>query len=134
MEILIVIIAALISGIVSIVISNRYYQRNENRRLKINVLQQLIGNRHDFKGDKCTEALNQIAVVFCDSDDVIQAYKTFFKSVSSGSPNNNSEFIDLCKSICKHLNVTSPLLNDDVFLQVFNLRQRTQVASNVVKR
>ena len=58
LDILIIVIAALLSGLVGVGISNWYHNRNENRRIKRHVLQQLLGNRYDLRGQLFTEALN----------------------------------------------------------------------------
>ena len=73
-----ILIAALLSGLVGVGVSTWYHQRNEIRRAKLQVLQQLVGNRNDIRGQKFTEALNQIFVMFYDSQDVLLALKAFF--------------------------------------------------------
>ena len=57
-----IIISSLLSGLIGVIVSNKYYHKNEIRRAKLQVFQQLLGNRHDLKGQSFTEALNKIFV------------------------------------------------------------------------
>ncbi|MFX0206370.1 MAG: DUF6680 family protein, partial [Candidatus Hodarchaeota archaeon] len=72
-----ILISALVSGLLSVGISIWYHQHNEIRRTKFQVLQQLLGNRNDLSGEKFTEALNKVFVIFYDSQDVLVAFKDF---------------------------------------------------------
>jgi len=128
MDILIVIIAALSSGLLSVLISNKNYKKSEARRLKINVLKQLYGNRHEAEGDKFTEALHQIFVVFYDSKDIIMAYKALYEARATNASRNisGSRMIDLFKAMFKYLKMESTFLNDEYFLKVFNIKQNIQ--------
>jgi len=120
-----ILIAALVSGLLSMVISVRYQQRNEIRRAKLQVLQQLLGNRNDIKGQPFTEAINQIIVVFHDSRDVLVALKAFFEVIVSDQKNEtltDKRLLDLFKAICKNLGISIEPLNDDFFLHAFNIR------------
>jgi len=63
---MVILISSLLSGLLGVGISTWYHQRNEIRRTKLQVLQQLLGNRHDIMGQLFTEALNQVFVIFYD--------------------------------------------------------------------
>lgn len=118
-------ISALLSGLLGIWISIVYYRRNEIRRAKLQVLQQLLGNRNDVKGQPFTEAINQIFVVFYDSRDVLVALKAFFEAIVSDHRTEtltDQRLSDLFKAICKNLGINIEPLTDDFFLHAFNIR------------
>jgi hypothetical protein len=135
-----VVIAALCSGLLSgllgVVISNRYFQRNEIRRAKLLVLQQLLGKRHCLLPDvtdrgieqKFTEALNQVFVVFHDCREITSALKEFHEAVMNPAQHNtnllNQKLLDLFKAMCKHLNIDTAPLNDNFFLMPLNVKRR----------
>ena len=52
-----ILIASLLSGLLGVGISTWYHQRNEIKRAKLQVLQQLLGNRNDIRGQAFTEPL-----------------------------------------------------------------------------
>lgn len=120
-----ILISALVSGLLGIGISIWYHQRNEIKRAKLQVLQQLLGNRNDIKGQPFTEAINQIIVVFHDSRDVLVALKSFFEVVVSDQKTEtltDQRLLGLFKAICKNLGISIEPLNDDFFLHAFNIR------------
>jgi len=120
-----ILISALLSGLLSVGISTWYHQRNEIRQAKLRVLQQLLGNRHDIQGEKFTEALNQVFVIFQDSRDVLNALKEFHEAIMSSQKTAalaNQKLLDLFKAMCKHLNIKIEPLTDNFFLRPFNVR------------
>jgi len=120
-----ILIAALLSGLLGVGISTWYHQRNEIRRTKLQVLQQLLGNRNDLKGQPFTEALNEVFVVFYDSGDVLIALKAFYEvivSTQKSEPLAQQKLLDLFKAMCKHLRINTEPLTDNFFLQAFNIR------------
>jgi hypothetical protein len=124
MEWVLILISAILSGLVGVGISTWYHQRNEIKRIKLQVLQQLLGNRNDLKGQPFTEALNQVFVVFYDSQ-VLIVLKAFFEVIVGAHRAEalvDQKLLDLFKAICKHLGITTEPLNDDFFLQTFNVR------------
>jgi len=62
-----------------------------------------MGNRYTLNGDKFTEALNKILIVFNDSEDVLVALKFFYESVSSQHKDpaiTNQRLLELLKALC----------------------------------
>lgn len=121
-----ILISALLSGLVGVVISNWHYRRSEIRRTKLQVLRQLLGNRHDLQGQLFTEALNQILVVFYDSRDVRIALKEFHEVIIGAQKTSdlaNQKLLYLFKAMCKHLGIKIEPLTDNFFLQAFNIRR-----------
>lgn len=121
-----VLISSLLLGLAGVGISIWYYQRNEIRRTKLRVLQQLLGNRYAIRGDKFTEALNQVFVVFYDCHDVLVALKAFFEVIVAPQKNEplvDQRLLDLFKAMCKELKINPEPLTDNFFLSAFNIRR-----------
>jgi len=122
---MVVLISSLLSGLLGVGISTWYHQRNEIRRTKLQILQQLLGNRHDIRGQLFTEALNQIFIIFHDSQDVLVALKAFHE-VTMGAQKTtdlaNQKLLDLFKAMCKNLKINPESLTDNFFLQPFNIK------------
>ena len=77
MDWLIVILAAIISGLLGIAISITYYRRHEKYLSKLQTLKDFAGYRYDLRGEAFTRAINEIFIVFSDSTKVKQALKKF---------------------------------------------------------
>ncbi len=121
-----ILISALLSGLLGVGISIRYHHRKEIRRAKLQVLQQLLGNRHDLRGRLFTEALNQVFVIFYDSQDVLVALKAFHEVIMGAQTTTdlaNQKLLDLFKAMCKHLKINPAPLTDNFFLQPFNIKE-----------
>ena len=121
-----IIISSLLSGLIGVIVSNKYYHKNEIRRSKLQVLQQLLGNRHDLKGQSFTEALNKILVVFYDSKEVLFALKEFYETIISSQKTKDitdQKLLDLFKAMCIYLEINIEPLTDNYFLQAFNVKQ-----------
>lgn len=120
-----ILLSALFSGLLGVAISNWYHNRNEIWRIKYHVFLNLLGNRHDLKGQLFTEALNQIIVAFNGCPEVLNALKAFHDTLSAmhRDPNiENQKLLDLFKAICKHLKVKIDPLTDNYFFKVFNIK------------
>ena len=127
MDFLIVIISSLISGILGVIISTLYYKKAERRKEKMNLIMQLFGNRYDINGDRFSEALNSIVIVFHDSDDVIKKVKGLHDIASSNTSNKSEQInyalIDLFKALVMDVKLGNEELNDSFMLSVFNNKQ-----------
>jgi len=120
--ILYVVVSALLSGLLGVLISDWNHKRNEIKRMKLRVLQQLMGNRYAVNGRAFLEAMNQVAVVFHDSKEVITALRSVHEDVMS--PNRSAELsrqklLVLFKAMFKHLDIKTEPLTDNFFLTAF---------------
>lgn len=119
-ELFAVLLSSLISGILGVGISTWYHRRAEKRMRKFRSLETLLGNRHDIVGDKFTEALNSVFVVYYDSPSVIKALKEFCEHTLNpirGRDLANQKLLDLFKAMCEDLGVQIRPLTDSFFLQ-----------------
>ena len=120
--ILSILASALLSGLLSVLISNRYHKRNEIRRTKLKVFQELMGNRFNVKSDAFIGVLNQAFVVFYDSREVITALKAFHEdtlSINRSNEVSSQKLLDVFKAMCKHLDIKTEPLTDNFFLTPF---------------
>lgn len=126
MELIGIFISSILSGILGVVISTYYHNRMEKRKWKIHILEQLLGNRYDIQGEKFTEAMNSVFVVFHDSKEVLLALKEFHQITLGARTENeaNQKLLDLFKAMCKNLNIDTQPLTDNFFLQPFNVKNK----------
>jgi len=125
LELFVVLFSSLLSGLIGVGISNFYHNRAEKRRYKLMLLEKLLGNRNDIKGEPFSEALNSVFIVFHDSECVISTLKAFHENALSherAKEISNQRLLDLFKAMCKDLNIDPKPLTDDYFLQPFNIR------------
>lgn len=125
MEWVTVFVSSLFSGVIGIIISNLYHKRSVKRKQKYDLLEQLMGNRFDLKGDKFSEALNKVFIVFNDSPEVLQSLKSFHESISSQhheSDITNQRLLELFKNMCDDLKIDTRILTDSFYLRAFNIR------------
>ena len=114
-------VSSLLSGVVGIVISTIYYRRYEKRRTKIDTFKRFFSNRYDLKGDEFSRAINEIFVVFHDSEEVLSALRAHHQKVVD-KQNSEGELIRLHKAMCKNVNISFDKFNDSFFLKRFNTR------------
>ena len=120
-NVLVTIISSLISGIIGVIISTIYYRRYEKRKMKVDTLKRFVGNRYDLKGDEFSRALNEIFVVFHDSQGVMNALSAYHEKVTTGQ-DSEDRLIRLFKAMCKDLGIRHEQLTDSFFLRPFNTR------------
>lgn len=120
-----VIVSSLFSGVIGIVISNLYHKRSVKRKQKYDLLEQMMWNRFDLTGDKFSEALNKVFIVFNDSKQVLEALKSFHESVSGQHKEPkiiDQRLLELFKSMCDNLKIDTRILTDSFYLKAFNIK------------
>lgn len=91
--------------------------------MKIDTLKNFVGYRYDIRGDEFTKTLNEIFIVFQDSDNVLQALKNFHETIISKQTTlANSRLLELFKLMCNNLNIETNKYSDSTFLEAFNVR------------
>lgn len=119
--VLITILSSLISGIAGVAISIIYHKKAEKRQEKINTLKQFVGYRYNLKGEQFTKALNEIFVVFQDSQAVLDKLNAFHEVIVSGQVNiANDKLIALFKEMCKDISIDPGKFSESLFLKAFN--------------
>jgi len=135
MDWLIVIIAAIISGLLGVIISVICYRRHEKYLRKLKTLKDFAGYRYDLSGENFTRALNEIFIVFSDSAKVKQALKKFYENRMTPSSAQSSTLADqylveLFKSMCEDLNIKTSDFTDSFFLTAFNVKKGTTLGKH----
>ena len=118
-------ISVFLSGLVGVIVSIWYSHWSTKQQVKLRVLQQLLGNRNDIKGQLFTEALNQVFIVFDDSRIVMQELQGFHNVVTSAEKSNekvNSALLMLIKAICRDVSINISKIDDNFFLKPFNTK------------
>ncbi|MCW4003261.1 MAG: hypothetical protein NWE95_05030 [Candidatus Bathyarchaeota archaeon] len=121
LTILPILASALLSGLLGVLISNWHYKRNEIRRLKLKVLQQLLANRYDFHCVRFVDAINRVPVVYYESKEVLAAFKAYHEHIQGGGAAKigHERLLDLIKAMYKHLNIDTEPLTDNILLSPF---------------
>ena len=114
----VIILASLLSGLVTFFISTCFYIRYERKKEKLFVLKEIMGNRHgltpagnaDAKA-RFFQALNASFTVFHDSKQVIEALHDF-KRHKKRAPANVTRLI---RRMCENLKIDTSRLEDNFF-------------------
>jgi len=123
MNIAVIIISSLISGIVGVIISTIYYRKHERYQMKLKTLKDFAAYRWDLKGPNFTRALNEIFIVFQDSEKVKSALMQFHRTITSKNIElANDDLIRLFKSMCEDLKINPDKFSESFFLKPFNVR------------
>lgn len=124
MNIAVTIISSLISGIVGVIISTVYYRKYERYQMKLKTLKDFAAYRWDLKGPNFTKALNEIFIVFQDSDKVTSALTQFHKTITSKNTElADDDLIKLFKSMCEDLKINPNKFSESFFLKPFNVKK-----------
>jgi hypothetical protein len=95
-----------ISGILGVVISSLFYSRLERRKIKLETARKMFGNKYAISGSPFQESINEVIIVFSDSDDVVEKVQELFRLVETplsarGTKVADEALIQLMKAICK---------------------------------
>ncbi|MCI5222727.1 MAG: hypothetical protein D3924_08680 [Candidatus Electrothrix sp. AR4] len=123
MDIFVTIFSSLLSGMIGIAVSTYYYQKHEARKLRLTLLSELIGNRHNLKGDAFVTTLNQVFVIFSYSQPVMDSLKNFHEKITDINKNTdhiNDALLQLIKVMCDEMNISYNDFHDSFFLKPFS--------------
>lgn len=124
MTILTTTLIALTSGLIGALVSSWIYVRRDQRMFKIQTLKKFAAHRYHITGDKFSEALNEIFVVFNESSEVIDALEKFHTIVDeeTGGKTSDDAMVTLFKAMCRDTKIKYEDLNDFFFLTPFNVK------------
>lgn len=121
--IVVTILSSLISGLIGVGVSAWFFYKLERHKLKLDLARRLLGNRYSIMGDDFSCAMNEVLVVFADSEDVLQKTARLYETIQTqGKPNVDGALIDFLKAVCKNSGLTQITLNDTYFIKTFNAR------------
>jgi hypothetical protein len=75
------IIASLLSGLIGVVASFYFYRRLEHRKMKMDSARKLFGGRYSLSSKEFQEAMNEVMLVFSDSEDVMAAMDELYTTL-----------------------------------------------------
>lgn len=120
-QVLVTLVASLLSGILGVGVSTWYYRRHERYRSKMDTLTRLFGYRFDIVGPDFSRALNEVFVVFHDSPLVLAALQDFhLVTVSRQGELANDKLVSLFTAMCQDVRTDPHTVNDSFYLQPFN--------------
>ncbi len=115
----ITIIAALLSGLFGSIITTAFNNKKESEREILAYKKQLFQNLVAYRGDivdgypstgSFVPSLNQVFIVFNDSEKVIAAFEKCRKDMS------NDNLVTLLKEMAKDIGINYQFANDDLFV------------------
>ncbi|MCY4613459.1 MAG: hypothetical protein OXB94_07560 [Nitrospira sp.] len=124
-QILLTVISSLLSGLVGVAVSSWFYARLEKRRMKMETARKMFGNRHDISSPKFQESLNEIMIVFSDSQEIIEAVENSL-TIAATSPDARPKgaadeaLIKLMKAVCRNIGIKQRL-PDAYYLKYFSV-------------
>jgi hypothetical protein len=124
MTVLTAVLIALVTGLLGALISTWIYIRRDRRMFKVQTLKKFAAHRYDITGDVFSEAVNEIFVVFNDSEEVLRALESFHELVVNGigGKERKDALVKLFKAMCSDTKIKYKDLNDSLFLTPFNAR------------
>lgn len=115
--------ASLLSGIIGSLLSFRYMTRMENKRLKVELTKQILGNRFSITGAEFSNAMNQVIVIFHDEPKVIHELNRLYQSLQDPLQTDLEEiFIDFLETCCRASKIHNKKLDRSLYLKTFNAK------------
>ena len=124
--VILALVSSAISGILGVVISSWFYSRLERRRIKLETARKMFGSKHAISGNSFQESINEVIIVFSDSEDVVQKVQELFQVVETPLPARGPKAADealikLMKAICKDVGIQYKNLPDSYYLKFFGV-------------
>jgi hypothetical protein len=122
---------SLVSGFIAVIVSIWHYKLSEIRKLKLDCFRKLLGSRYVLiPGEHSSsskeilfQALNEVVIVFSDSNKVIQALKVLHENLMGSRPELFEDNItSLFKAMTDDLKLDRTTLNDSFFLKPFHFK------------
>lgn len=122
MSYLTILISALLSGVLAVFISTIYNNHKLDRQIKIDTFKKVFSNRYDLQGVEFSQAINEIFVIYNDSEQVIMALNNFHDTITNNKNSANEDLLILLKAMCKEVKIDDRSVSDSFFLTPFNTK------------
>jgi len=122
MTISISIITILLSGIFAVLVSNHFYKVNLEKQIKIDTFKKVFSNRYDLQGEEFSRALNEIFVIYSDSEQVLKTLNKFHDTITNNKIGADDDLLKLLKAMCKEVDIDHESVSDSFFLTPFNTK------------
>ncbi len=110
-----VIVAALISGLLATVITIWWQRKASIRKSKMNIFETLMAYRYSIVAEPSVQALNSIDVIFYKDKNVRWAYEDFLREANKSPemhPNTSDKHLKLLEEMAKALGLKNIHWND----------------------
>ncbi len=125
-DLIIPIFAAVLSGLLGVIVSTIYYRNYEIKKLKFETLKKIIGYRMFLLDNEINEknkefygALNEIFITFNNNKKVIEALEVMHKDLGEKHKLLDN-LIKLIKEMCKVLNIRLDYFNESFIAKPFS--------------
>ena len=88
--------------VLATVIGLHFFKKQHLHKMRMDLFEDLMGNRHNLTGDDFTSALNRVFVVFDDDPAVVRAVREF-THVAAEQSATNKDLINVFRVICRNL-------------------------------
>lgn len=124
-QILVTVISSLLSGLIGVAVSFWFYSRLEKRKMKMETARKMFGSRHEIGSQEFLGSLNEIMIIFSDSQEVIEAVENFLAvagtpQVARATGAANEALIKLMKAVCQNIGIKQKL-PDAYYLKYFSV-------------
>ncbi|MCX7279293.1 MAG: hypothetical protein NTZ15_18575 [Burkholderiales bacterium] len=120
-QMLLTVFLALASGVVGSALTVWFMVRIEDRKLKIDTLRRMLGNRDELTGAAFCSAVNEVLVVFRNDEKVLAALRNLHQvALTPSKPNINDALVVLLKEAAAACKLSPSSIPDTAFLQVVN--------------
>lgn len=138
-QVIITLIAAIISGVLATAITITINTHNEKLKLRRELVDDIFGfkyqltdsvNSIDIYSQGFSKAMNRIPIVFYNEKNVLEAYDKFFDVISISDPKEKSKksdeaLVSFLKELCKASNIKCSNWNDSRFTRAFNIGKQS---------
>lgn len=126
--IVVTIVSAIISGVLATAITLYVNYKAEQRKMKRDLVDDIFGYRYQisngYADDKSgiLRALNRVPIVFCESNEVLEAYDDLYDAMSGYviEEKSNAALIVLYKKMCKEAQIDVKEWGDYRMTRVFS--------------
>src|SRR5690625_3800804 len=109
-------ISAIIGALLGALVAAWLYRKESRRQTKIDSVKRLVSNRFDLTGSEFTQVLNEVIVIFADSEKTIKALDTFRQKRS------NNNLVQLWREMSDAAKIPHKHISDELFLTAFNTK------------
>lgn len=123
-------VMSVLTGLVTWYVTRLRAQLDEKRRMKRDLLTELIANRFDLRGEAFSRAINAVPVVFADSPSVMSAVHDFHAGITADerdAEKDQTALLRLLRELFKDLRLSHGNFSDEFLLRPFNTRRDSAI-------
>lgn len=109
-------ISAIIGALLGALAAAWLYRKESRRQTKVDTVKRLVSNRFNLTGSEFTKVINEVLVIFADSEKTIKALDTFRQERS------NNNLVQLWREMSDAAKIPHDHISDELFLTAFNIK------------